>query len=290
MAADSLRVWSDELAQDPQSLVFLRIAEHLRRSGHLGEARRVVLRGLERHPYLADAHDALARVLVDSGEEVPARDEWEMALRLEPSHPGALKGLGFLAWRRRDLPTAERLLAQAVRRVPSDEGLVNAFHAVRAELRDSGVTLRRTPPSAHHVPAPVPSTAAGPPAPPASSDPRSLFATLLGDGDRTALLLDRDGLVLAGTYVDGEGREVSEEIGAQLSGLADESARALEQLGLGAWESLLVEAQHAAVALAPAPEGAVVLVAAARDTPVGLLRRLLTRARQRATAWLEAVS
>ena len=110
MVADSLRVWSDELARDPLSLVFLRIAEHLRRSGHLGEARRVVLRGLERHPYLADAHDALARVLVDSGEEVPARDEWEMALRLEPSHPGALKGLGFLAWRRRDLPTAERWL------------------------------------------------------------------------------------------------------------------------------------------------------------------------------------
>jgi predicted regulator of Ras-like GTPase activity (Roadblock/LC7/MglB family) len=292
MAAASLRTWTDELARDPQSIVFLRIAEHLRRGGHLDEARRVVLRGLERHPYMADAHDALARVLVDSGEEVAARDEWEMALRLEPSHPGALKGLGFLAWRRRDLPTADRLLAQAVRRAPSDEGLVHAYHAVRKELRGGGTGAdRATPPSPDRLPAqarttPVRANLVSTP----STEPRSLFATLLGDGDRTALLLDRDGLVLAGTYVDAEGREVSEEIGGQLSGLADESARALDQLGLGAWESLLVEAQHATVALAPAPEGAVVLVAAARDTPVGLVRHLLGLARQRAAAWLQAVA
>lgn len=291
MAAESLRTWTDELARDPQSIVFLRIAEHLRRGGHLDEARRVVLRGLERHPYMADAHDALARVLVDSGEEVAARDEWEMALRLEPSHPGALKGLGFLAWRRRDLPTAERLLAQAMRRTPSDEGLLHAYQEVRTELRGGADAARVTPPNPDRLPVQARKTpvreifVAS-----ASAEPRSLFATLLGDGDRTALLLDRDGLVLAGTYVDAEGHEVSEEIGAQLSGLADESARALDQLGLGAWESLLVEAQHATVALAPAPEGAVVLVAAARDTPVGLVRRLLGQARQRAAAWLEAVA
>jgi predicted regulator of Ras-like GTPase activity (Roadblock/LC7/MglB family) len=291
MAVDALRQWTDELARDPQSLVFLRIADHLRRHRHLDEARRVVLRGLERHPYLADAHDALARVLVDAGEEVPARDEWEMALRLEPTHPGALKGLGFLAWRRRDLSTAERLLAQAVRRAPSDQGLVNAYHQVRGELRGDASPPRTPPPSPDRMPVPMRTTPTPDPfVPTASSDPRSLFATLLGDGDRTALLLDRDGLVLAGTYVDGEGREVSEEIGAQLSGLADESARALEQLGLGGWESLLVEAQYATVALAPAPDRSVVLVAAARDTQVGLVRRLLARARHRASAWLEAVS
>jgi predicted regulator of Ras-like GTPase activity (Roadblock/LC7/MglB family) len=182
------------------------------------------------------------------------------------------------------------LLAQAVRRAPSDEGLVHAYHAVRTELRGGGAA-RATPPSPDRLPVKARTTPVRDSfVATASTEPRSLFASLLGDGDRTALLLDRDGLVLAGTYVDAEGREVSEEIGAQLSGLADESARALDQLGLGAWESLLVEAQHATVALGPAPEGAVVLVAAARDTPVGLVRRLLGQARQRAAAWLEAVA
>ena len=59
-----------------------------------------------------------------------------------------------------------------------------------------------------------------------------------------------------------------------------------KQLGLGRWDSLVVEAQHATVALAPGLEGAVVMVAAARDTQVGLVRRLLAQARQRATTWM----
>jgi predicted regulator of Ras-like GTPase activity (Roadblock/LC7/MglB family) len=126
--------------------------------------------------------------------------------------------------------------------------------------------------------------------PSANGSPASLFASVLGDGDRIALLLDRDGLVLAGAYVDGTGRDVAEEIGAHLGGLAEEATRALSQLGLGAWESLVVEAQHATVALAPGPEGAVVMVAAARDTQVGLVRRLLGQARKQAAAWMGAAT
>jgi predicted regulator of Ras-like GTPase activity (Roadblock/LC7/MglB family) len=124
----------------------------------------------------------------------------------------------------------------------------------------------------------------------AAEEARQLFASLLGDADRTALLLDRDGLVLAGTYVDASGREVADEIGAHLGGLAEEATRALRQLGLGRWDSLVVEAQHATVALAPGLEGAVVMVAAARDTQVGLVRRLLAQARQRATEWMGAAA
>ena len=48
----------------------------------------------------------------------------------------------------------------------------------------------------------------------------------------------------------------------------------------------MVEAPQAAVALAPGLGGAVVMVAAARDTQVGLVRRLLAHARQRASAWM----
>ena len=109
---------------------------------------------------------------------------------------------------------------------------------------------------------------------------------MLGDGDRTALLLDRDGLVLAGTYVDAQGRDAGDEIGAELSGVSEEATRALAHLGLGAWHAILVEAQHATVGLAPTSDGAIVLVAAARDTHVGFVRRLLNQARERAVEWL----
>jgi predicted regulator of Ras-like GTPase activity (Roadblock/LC7/MglB family)/Tfp pilus assembly protein PilF len=282
MAADPIRDWTDELARDPASLVFLRLAELLRRRGRTDDARQIVLRGLERHPYLPDAHDVLARVLVDAGDEMRAGDEWEMALRLDSAHAGALKGLGFLAYRRGDLPNAVRLLGQALERDPSDTALSETYRRLRAELTQE-------PSSRSGAPADARIAADESPAIPAPSpDPRALFASLLGDGDRTAILLDRDGLVLAGTYFDAKGADVAEEIGAHLAGLAEEASRALRQLGLGDWESLLVEAQHATVAMAPAPDGAIVLVAAARDSQVGFVRRLLTRAGLRATTWLES--
>ena len=288
MEAERLTAWRNDLARDRESLSFLPLVDALRRMGRLDEARRYALQGLERHPHHPAAHDALARVMADVGNEAQARDEWEFALRLDPSHHASLRGLGFLAYKRRDLASAEQFLARALQGNPADDGVATALRRVRLELR---VTDSSSAPA----PAPAPSVGNGAKKPPrarisAADEARQLFATLLGDGDRTALLLDRDGLVLAGTYLDGNGCEVAEEVGAHLGGLAEEATRALEQLGLGRWDSLTVEAQHATVALAPSLEGSVVMVAAARDTQVGLVRRLLGQARQRATAWMGAVA
>jgi predicted regulator of Ras-like GTPase activity (Roadblock/LC7/MglB family) len=271
MSHDAVRRWSDELARDPNSLAFLRLADALRRDRQLSDARRVALRGLERHPYLADAHDMLARVYADGGDDERARDEWEMALQIDPAHTSSLKGLGFLAFRANDLPNADRYLRSARELAPDDEGLARAHQRVV----DAAQTLGR-PPGAPHAETRQPGDQA-----------RALFAPLLGDADRTALLLDKDGLVLAGMYLDERGNDAAEEVGAELSGVSEEAGRALRQLGLGAWILLLCEAEHATVGLAPARNDAVVLVAAARDTHVGFVRRLLTQARERALAWLE---
>lgn len=278
MAVDRLQAWKDELARDASSVVFVPLVDALRRMGRLDEARRYALRGLERHPHLPGAHDALARVMSDLGDDGQARDEWEFALRLDPAHQASLRGLGFLAYKRRDLAAAEQHLAKALHAHPADDGLATALRRVRSELR--GAEPPATTGPDHGAPLLRPARKS------AADEARQLFAPLLGDGDRTALLLDHDGLVLAGSYVDGSGRDVAEEIGAHLSGLAEEATRALEQLGLGHWQSMLVEAQHATVGLAPGVERAVVLVAAARDTQVGLVRRLLTQACRRAADWM----
>jgi predicted regulator of Ras-like GTPase activity (Roadblock/LC7/MglB family) len=278
MDAERVQAWKAELARDRESLVFISLVDALRRMRRFDEARRYALQGLERHPHLAGAHDALGRVMADLGDDTQARDEWEFALRLDPSHHASLRGLGFLAYKRRDLAGAEQYLARALHANPADDGLASALRRVRLELRVAPEKAPESEVKASRPPSPARQSAA--------DEARHLFAALLGDGDRTALLLDRDGLVLAGTYVDGSGREVADEIGAHLSGLADEAGRALKHLGLGRWESLLVESQHATVALAPGLEGAVVLVAAARDTQVGLVRRLLTQARQKAATWM----
>src|SRR3954466_15880237 len=96
--SDEIRRWSDELARDPSSLVFLQLGEALRRQGQLEVALKIALRGLERHQKNADAHDLVARIAVDRRDFVRAFDEWETVLRLLPTHIGALKGLGFVCF------------------------------------------------------------------------------------------------------------------------------------------------------------------------------------------------
>src|SRR5919106_3479280 len=102
--ADEIRRLSEELARDPASPVYLQLGEALRRGGQLDLALKVALRGLERHPHDADAHDLLARIAVDRGELERALDEWDMALRLAPEHVGARKGLGFICFQQGRLP------------------------------------------------------------------------------------------------------------------------------------------------------------------------------------------
>ena len=296
---DEIRRLSDDLARDPSSLVFMPLAEALRRAGQLDVALRVALRGLDRHPYLPDAHDVLARIHADRGDLERASDEWEMALRLDPSHAQANLGLGFVEFRRGDLESAERRLSTVT---PADQtpGVAAALAHVRSALG-----ARTTNGVAVVVPEPV--AAAPQPVPRAETTPRStvsvpefpspdlsrtkqLFDSALDASDQHALLVDGDGLVLAGAYTDGNGRDVGEVIAAELAGVSSEAERAMRHLGLGAWTSLLVEADEAIVAMTPAPNGSLLVVTASRKTPVGLVRLLLDRVLARARDWLVRVS
>jgi predicted regulator of Ras-like GTPase activity (Roadblock/LC7/MglB family) len=327
--ADEIRRLSDDLARDPSSLVFMPLADALRRTGQLDVALRVAMRGLDRHPYVADAHDVLARIHADRGDLERAADEWEMALRLDPGHGPARLGLGFIDFRRGNLESAERRLAAANAGEP-DASIAAALAHVRTaltarqgEAMSNGasngasdgaaleaiaatVTLDAPPaPAPENVEASEeldyspPSTAPmtfAPSAPvlelpaPDVSRTRHLFSPVLDGADQTALLVDTDGLVLAGSYSDASGGDVSELVAAELAGVSGEAERAMRHLGLGRWTSLLVEADNAVVAMTPAPLGSLLVVATSRETPVGLVRLLLDRALTRARDWLARVS
>jgi len=324
---DEIRRLSDDLARDPSSLVFMPLADALRRAGQLDVALRVALRGLDRHPYLPDAHDVLARIHADRGELERASDEWEMALRLDPSHVQANLGLGFVEFRRGDLESAERRLST----VPAAEqtpGVAAALAHVRSALgarpaNGAAAVLPNGSAPAEPTVAPQPiasteaiaaceavavlQTPAPSPAAPPMTTPRStrpvpefpspdptrtkqLFDSVLDASDQHALLVDGDGLVLAGAYTDSSSRDVAEVIAAELAGVSSEAERAMRHLGLGAWTSLLVEADDAIVAMTPAPNGSLLVVTASRKTPVGLVRLLLDRVLVRARDWLVRVS
>lgn len=116
------------------------------------------------------------------------------------------------------------------------------------------------------------------------------FVDVIGDGDQTALLLDSRGVVIAGVYLDAEGRDVSGEIGSALAEVGGEARRAMRHLPLGNWSAIVFECDDANLAIAPAGADEIVLVAAAPDVPVGFVRRLLDRAVRRARSWRREVA
>lgn len=265
--SEEVRRMSDELARDPSSRVFVGLGEALRRLRQTDLARTITLRGLERHPHLAEAHDLLARISVDGGDLERAFDEWDMVLRLTPGHLGALKGMGFVCFRREQFAEAERYLGAAAAADPQDAEVSSALQRVRAL---------------------APSAAPASDADREVGDSRYLFIDDLPDEGQTALLLDRSGLVLAGAYVAWDGRDVGQEVGAELSGVTDAARRATRHLALGDWTSIVFETDVAVVAMAPAAQDGLLVLATSRATPLGLVRRLLDRCSSSARHWLEA--
>lgn len=276
---DEIARLSDAMARDPGSMAWVALADALRRARQLPAAEHTALRGLARHPYHADGHDALARIAADAGDLGRARDEWEMTLRLDARHLGALLGMGWLALAGGDRASATRWWEQAHALAPTDARVVAAgrqFAAPQAapaqpESPDLPAAPRRSPAPRGH----------------------DLFASLEAEGAQFALLVDDAGFVIAGRgpVADDATRTeaLSEALGAELSGLSADVERARQQLQLGAWERLLVECDAGTMALAPASSDSITLVATPAGTPAGLPRLLVDRARRRATGWLEAL-
>lgn len=341
---DEIARLSEALARDPAGMGWVALADALRRARRLPAAERTAVRGLERHPYHADGHDVLARIAADGGDTGRARDEWEMALRLEPRHIGARLGLGWLAHRIGDREAATRWWQSAHDLSPNDPRVAAAgrqLHAAstaasqgttnveRAPTRRAATAPRETPAPTAPAPestlpaearttpvretprhvnggstssnlpddtGPAPSDASAERSAHAAATPRedgpedrSVFGAVTRGGAQFALLVDSDGLVLAGHATVRSGSDRGDALAAELSGLSAEARGALRQLDLGAWEHLLVECEASTLALAPGAGDTVMLVATPSGTPAGLPRLLLDRARQRANAWMDSL-
>ena len=272
---EDIKTLSSQLAQDPDSLVFLRLGELLRQKGQLEAAHRVALTGLERHPHLADAHDLYARILADQRDYERAFDEWDMALRIAPTHVGALKGLAFLYFTVGDLAQAVAHLEAARRAAPDDPAIVQALAAVRG---GGGAPATGAAAATEEV--------AAAPAAAAPLEEARVFAGLEG-AQEGLLLLDPSGRVLGGGLKDPHGRDVTDAVAAYLAGVSQEAARTAKLLDFGAWTGLAAEGTIGHVHLTPPTGNALLLVVRDRSVPMGRLAILAQRAALAARRWLE---
>lgn len=269
--ADDIRALTAELAADPTSLVFLELGEALRRDGRLEAAAKAALQGLGRYAELPAAHDLYARILADQGDFERAFDEWDITLRLDPAHPGAHKGIGFLYFTAQDFPRALEHLEYARTALPDDASLEPAVRRVRA-------AMARPP-----VSAPASGSSAALQAP----EPGPAFATLPG-GSSGLLLVDAAGRRLDGRLRTPARVDVSDEVSAELAGVSREASRAARLLELGEWESLAVETERANYVLVPPTGDTLLLVAREASQPMGRVALTAVRAARAAREWLES--
>jgi tetratricopeptide (TPR) repeat protein len=291
--SDDIRTLTARVADEPTSLAFLELAEALRRRGQLEAAGKVARGGLSRYPGLADAHDLLARILSDQGELAGAFDAWADALRLDPMRTSALKGIAFLYFRAGDAAAAIEHLQRAAEVDPDDISIAQALARVRRESRaapgaPTPEPALEDPPAPDPMPAVTPSATEEAPAPPPTPDEGgSPFAAI--DGGRSVVLVDANGLLLAGSLTTPEGAESGDRVAAELAGVSREASRAGRLLGLGQWHNITLECPDAHFVLVQPTAETVLLAAREPSLPIARVALLAERAAREAKSWLERV-
>lgn len=267
---DDIRALTQRLAAEPGSLVFLDLAEALRRRGQFDAAAAVVRGGLARYPQLAAAHDLLARIHTDRGEGDAAFDAWTEALRHDPRHVGALRGLAFLSFRAGDLVRAERHLVAAVELNPEDAGGRAALARVRGQLAIS----RSVDPAIEAAES-------------VQSPDREIARSPDGASQPETVLVDGHGLRLAGVMAAFDGSDVSDAVAAEVAAVVREASRAARLLDLGTWTGIGIESPDVQLHVVAVAADTVLIARADADAPGARLAVAAERAAQAARRWLE---
>ncbi len=93
MSLKEIEKLKEKVLKDPNSKLFVPLAEEYRKEGMLDEAAEVLLSGLERQPGYASARVALGKIYLEKGMMAEARAEFETVIKAIPDNLFALKKL-----------------------------------------------------------------------------------------------------------------------------------------------------------------------------------------------------
>ena len=211
------------LAADPNSKIFVQLAEEYRKAGLQEDAVATCRDGLEKHPNYFSARVALGRALLESNALEGAREEFEQVLKQVPDNLLALK---FLGKTYQDLGQLQEALSKyklAGTLSPEDTDLVDRIGRVEAAIATPPATTQSAPPPAG------PADDAG--APPMGE--QSTSPTLPPAKQPSAFLIERQASEIGGSEsLSEDGRSIQEEIEDQpVTSIFKRQAREIMDLG-----------------------------------------------------------
>lgn len=115
-----IAAYTEILAKDPKSTIFVSLSEAYRKMGMLDDARQVIEKGLEIHPDFSPAHIVLARILCQQGEYAGSEASFQHALEFDSENLAALVGYSRLNILLGQEATARELLIRARALSPAD--------------------------------------------------------------------------------------------------------------------------------------------------------------------------
>ncbi len=140
--------YTEILAKDPKSTVFVSLAESYRQMGMLDDALEVAVRGSKAMPRFGPGHTVLGRIHAQRNELSLALAAFEKALEIDGDSLVALKGMARVLAQMGNKDRARDLVTRAVRLNPEDEGgrkLLQALGGVLPPLGDSRKNLPSSP-------------------------------------------------------------------------------------------------------------------------------------------------
>ena len=137
MAATSIEKLQKKLSKEPNSLIFMQLAEEYRKEGKANDALRVLHDGLKRHPNYWTARVSVGRIHYEAGDLVHALEELEIVIRAVPGNLLANRMLG-------DIYLRQNRAQEALRRYKAVQMLNPADHEVSAHIDELETHLSDT--------------------------------------------------------------------------------------------------------------------------------------------------